>query len=77
MNLFVPKIFSGDMPYHYVQHEMEVLLKYVIPGKRPDRPRGYKAVKDRHWAAVEHCWCTDPRARPMSKVLGDLFEDFP
>lgn len=63
------------MPYQDVQNEMEVLLKYVVPGIVPVRPTGEKAVKDTHWDAVRKCWAKDPQARPFSKTLPSLFQD--
>ncbi|THG93546.1 hypothetical protein EW145_g8351 [Phellinidium pouzarii] len=67
------EIFSGEVPYCNVQNEMEVLLKYVVPGILPERPT--KAVSDRHWNALKWCWATDSATRPSSKALSALFED--
>ena len=63
------------MPYHEVQNEMEVLLRYVIPGITPKRPMGYKSVEDAHWQVVTKCWAKDAQSRPFSKTLADMFTE--
>ena len=68
------QVFSGNIPYHDIQNEMQVLLKYVIPGIPPARPMGSKIIEDRHWDAILRCWSKDPLSRPASKVLGGMFE---
>lgn len=69
------QVFSNEIPYFEVQSEIEVLLKYAIPGITPTRPRGYNEVRDTHWNVIEQCWLKDPRARPLSKALSRLFDN--
>ncbi|KLO12803.1 kinase-like protein [Schizopora paradoxa] len=64
------EVFTGDRPYHYVQSDMEVLLKYIVNRIKPARPKG---IQDDHWQVVDQCWATDPQSRPSSRSLSGLF----
>ncbi len=64
------KVFTGERPYHYVQSDMEVLLKYIVNLVKPNRPKG---VQDEHWEVVEKCWEASPQSRPSSKSLTGFF----
>jgi len=64
------EVFTGERPYHYVQSDMEVLLKYIVNLVKPNRPKG---VQDEHWEVVEKCWEASPQSRPSSKSLTGFF----
>ncbi|TDL29261.1 kinase-like protein [Rickenella mellea] len=68
------EIFTGSIPYADVEYDIEVLLKYVVAGVRPRRPRN-KPIHDIHWSAIHQCWSNEPIKRPRTTALASLFQE--
>jgi serine/threonine protein kinase len=61
------QVLSGQVPYHYLVHEGQVLLE-LQNGNKPNRPTaGF--ITDTHWNIINACWADIPSERPsMEKV---------
>jgi len=56
------EIFSGQVPYHYLIREVQVLLE-LQNGNKPNRPTsGY--ISDTLWEIINACWADKPTDRP-------------
>ena len=56
------QILSGQVPYHYLVRDVQVLLE-LHQGKKPNRPaNGF--ISDRLWGIINACWANMPNERP-------------
>jgi serine/threonine protein kinase len=63
----ITQILSGQVPYHYLLREGQVLME-LHNGKKPNRPSDV-FVTDTLWGIINACWADTPNDRPtMEKV---------
>jgi hypothetical protein len=60
-------VLSGQLPYHQLKRDTEVLFE-LDKGVRPPRP---PQLANEHWALICRCWAEQPSARPDAR---DIFE---
>ncbi|KLO11251.1 kinase-like protein [Schizopora paradoxa] len=64
------QVFSGKIPYAYIELERNVLL-HRIRERKP--PRKTSNIKAEHWEALLKCWEHNPHARPSGESLMKFF----
>jgi serine/threonine protein kinase len=62
------EIFSGQVPYHYLVREAQVLME-LQNGNRPRRPNG-ECITDTLWDIINACWADKPNDRPAMEKVG-------
>jgi len=71
--MVILEVLSGQVPF---QGDRDfVVVKRVLEGERPGRPRGAERVwfTDDLWGMLEQCWSSEPDDRPtVEDVLGNL-----
>ncbi|KDQ51294.1 hypothetical protein JAAARDRAFT_185349 [Jaapia argillacea MUCL 33604] len=72
----VIQIFTGRLPYHYIEHEFQLMVT-ITRGGKPRRPLDAAAksagLNDRLWALVDQILDPDPKLRPtMSQIKTSL-----
>jgi hypothetical protein len=61
------QILSGQVPYHYLVREAQVLME-LHKGNKPNRPAdGF--VTDTLWKIVNACWADMPGDRPTMETV--------
>jgi len=67
----ITQILSGQVPYHYLLREGQVLME-LHNGKKPNRPTEV-FIADTLWDIINTCWADTPNDRPtMEKVCKDI-----
>ena len=69
LGMVVYEVLSGRAPFS--QDKNAVVIRKVMEGKRPERPRGRRAVwfTDGLWWMLERCWRPQPHDRPNLETL--------
>ena len=74
LGMVIYEVLSGLAPFF--QYKDTVVIRKVMEGERPERPRGRRAAwfTDSLWGMLEHCWEPQPHDRPSLKVLLEHLE---
>ena len=74
LGMVVYEVLSGQVPF--VQDKNLVVIRKVMDGERPGRPRGTEGAwfTDDLWRMLELCWRPEPSDRPSIKALLQCFE---
>ena len=69
------KILSGNVPYHYLSRDEQVVVA-IVQGKPPKRPDEV-AVTDHRRKLIEWCWspAKGAKPRPSSDEIVEFTED--
>ena len=74
LGMVVYEVLSGRVPF--AQYKDTVVIRKVMEGERPGRPRGTRAMwfTDGLWRMLELCWEPQPPDRPSLKALLQCLE---
>ncbi|TFK47177.1 kinase-like protein [Heliocybe sulcata] len=64
------EILSGHVPYHYLDKDIQVVMKLLAHNKplRPTESEAY--ITDEYWEFIQWCWADDPKKRPsINQIL--------
>ena len=77
LGMVIYEVFSGQKPF--AQCREPAVIRKVIDGERPERPRGAAGVwfVDDVWEVVKRCWEARPENRPDVKTVLQCLERVP
>lgn len=67
------EVLTGQHPFTPYN---ESIVKKILDGERPEKPRGPEAVwfTDDLWGMLEQCWSLQPRVRPTAETILEHLE---
>ena len=69
LGMVILEVLTSQAPFP--RYTGFVVMRKVVDGERPERPRGPKAVwfTDDLWEMLEQCWSSQPNLRPSVELV--------
>jgi len=74
LGMVILEVLTGQCPFPH--DSSPVVMRKIINGERPERPRGGEAVwvTDDLWKMLERCWSPQPKLRPTAEAILEHLE---
>ncbi|KAG8727681.1 hypothetical protein FRC12_022313 [Ceratobasidium sp. 428] len=74
------EVFTGKIPYYYIEHDIRMLAAVVIQREVPQRPLEHIPPNDGQgdmlWTLMKNCWRYEPEERPTTDHVYKTMKPF-